>query len=1422
MYLCLSYIKSMDKTIKCIKKIINFFRHNYYNIFLIIMISSQGTTTFVTFKVSGLSSMPSPININNTSILLGKTTILTNLTLADNSTTILNNTTNKGSLYISGPTRLNGPTTILSSLNISGTTSLNGPTTILSTLKINDSLIVSGPTSLNGPTTVSSSLDILGNLNISNSLSTSNIISLGTTNLNGPTTVASSLDILGNLNISNITSLGTTSLNGPTTIGSSLDILGNLNISNITSLGTTNLNGPTTILSSLDILGNLNISNMTSLGTTSLNGPTTILSTLNILGNLNTSNMTSLGTTSLNGPTTILSTLNISGNLSTFNMTSLGTTSLNGPTTVLSSLNISGATSLNGPTTILSFLNISGITNLNGPLNINSISKSTILGSLDIGGDLNILGSTTYLNTETVNIKDNLILINSNQTETPSPLLQGGIEVERGPLNNYRFVFVESDESFKIGVYNTSVSELQSVATRENVPILAGIPYWNSSQSRFDTNSNITFDNQNNNVILSSLTVSGQTNLLSTLNTSALNVTGTSNLNGGITVSGPTNLLSGLNISTLTVTGITNLNGGLTISGTTNLLSGLNMATINVTGVSNLNGGVNISGTTNILSGLNISTLNVTGSSNLNGGVTVSGVTRLLSSVSITGSTNMYGGLSVTGTTNLSNGVNITGTTVISGNTTIYNNISISETTDTYDTNRIVHFPPVILTANTQVIQHSYCNGTVTIETSGGATDWGASNMYYLFDRNLSINYIASRSGAFNLTAPYDYAKSTQYFTNNSYLGMWLKITYPENFILKYFSIFARTLNESPDSWRLYGSTSGSSVDVNNWTLLYEATSAVPPTKRYLFSDLSANVTPFNTYIIIFNSVYGSSTMSLREILFYGNPLTNLKLNTNAMKTIQNSSYSTEYNTFVSSSNFKLSTSSNVVLFTPTLSSTNNLFINMDDEVILINNTTPLTSIWVVLPDSRIYTSSTKIITIKDYYGNANSYNIGLTCLNPTEKIDGITISPTAEDFSVGVSTANFKISSSYGYITLCVSSVNGWGVIGGNCYSTIQNNVSGASILVSSALNISGPSGFYNGLTISGSTNIYGTMTLSGNSNITNNLSITGTTNMYGLSNIKSNLVVTGTSSFRTINNIGKLSVDLNDSTDLTTFVEVIGSDNLTGRPYQCPLYTRGANGGIGLNHSTNIGGTIYSRQGLQIRPYSTDTTWRTIMETDGWSNRGTNIWFYTYDQSQSANTRLGMTQRLQITNNTTATSLTAGTVQISGGLAVSDKLYCSGLSSLNDSTFNSNLSVSGNVTISNGITFPSVSGASTLVLSSYAEGTWTPTMAFGTFTLTTQYGTYTKIGRTVHLMGQVIWSAKSGSGSLAIGGVPFTPLSYRTGINLGWIAGMPNYQIIGTFSAINSNIYIRKVVSGTATDVTVTETGSTGELTFQLTYFV
>ena len=554
------------------------------------MIQSYGTTTYVTFKVSGLASIPTPLNINDTSILLGKTTILSNLTISDMANTILNTTTNKSSLYVSGNTILNESTTVSSTLNV-----LND----LSTSNVS----ILGTSNLNGPTTVSSTLNVLNNL------STSNVSILGTSNLNGPTTVSSTLNVLNNLSTSNVSILGTSNLNGPTTVSSTLNVLNNMTVS-----GRSNLNGPITVSSTLNVLNNMTVS-----GTSNLNGPTTVSSTLNVLNNLSTSNVSILGTSNLNGPTTVSSTLNVLNNLSTSNVSILGTSNLNGPTTVSSTLNV------------LNNITVSGTANLNGPLNINSTSKSTITGSLDINGDLNILGSTTYINTETVNIKDNLILINSNQNTIPSLLLQGGIEVERGPLDNYRFVFVEQDESFKVGVYNTSITDLQSVATRENVPITNGIPYWNSSQSRFDTTNNIICDMTTNKIIVSSI-----------------NSIGSSNLNGGLTVSGSTNLLSSTTfLSTLNVSGLTTHNGATTF-----------LSTLNVSGLTTYNGA------TTFLSTLNIS-----------GRTTYNGATTFLSTLNISGLTTHNGA-----TTFLST-LNISGLTTYNGATTFLSTLNVSGST---------------------------------------------------------------------------------------------------------------------------------------------------------------------------------------------------------------------------------------------------------------------------------------------------------------------------------------------------------------------------------------------------------------------------------------------------------------------------------------------------------------------------------------------------------------------------------------------------------------------------------------------------------------------------------------------------------------------------------------------------------------------
>ena len=56
--------------------------------------------------------------------------------------------------------------------------------------------------------------------------------------------------------------------------------------------------------------------------------------------------------------------------------------------------------------------------------------------------ELTVSGTSTTVNTETVTIQDNIIVLNSNSASTPSE--DAGIEVERGSRTN---VFMKWDES---------------------------------------------------------------------------------------------------------------------------------------------------------------------------------------------------------------------------------------------------------------------------------------------------------------------------------------------------------------------------------------------------------------------------------------------------------------------------------------------------------------------------------------------------------------------------------------------------------------------------------------------------------------------------------------------------------------------------------------------------------------------------------------------------------------------------------------------------------------------------------------------------------------------------------------------------------------------------------------------------------------
>ena len=111
-------------------------------------------------------------------------------------------------------------------------------------------------------------------------------------------------------------------------------------------------------------------------------------------------------------------------------------------------------------------------------------------GNVTVQGDLTINGVGTIVNAETVEVKDNTLLINKGETGHGVTAGVAGIVVDRGTATDYEFVWEEASQSFKIG----EIGGLQKVATREDAPINTGIATWNDTADRFDTTLDVKVD----------------------------------------------------------------------------------------------------------------------------------------------------------------------------------------------------------------------------------------------------------------------------------------------------------------------------------------------------------------------------------------------------------------------------------------------------------------------------------------------------------------------------------------------------------------------------------------------------------------------------------------------------------------------------------------------------------------------------------------------------------------------------------------------------------------------------------------------------------------------------------------------------------------------------------------------------------------
>ena len=98
-----------------------------------------------------------------------------------------------------------------------------------------------------------------------------------------------------------------------------------------------------------------------------------------------------------------------------------------------------------------------------------------------IAGNLVVSGTTSTINTETINLADNTIVLNSNETGTPSQ--DGGIEVERGTSTNKSLVWDETNDKWTVGSETFVAGTVEAALTGDVTGNLTGNVTGNTSGS---------------------------------------------------------------------------------------------------------------------------------------------------------------------------------------------------------------------------------------------------------------------------------------------------------------------------------------------------------------------------------------------------------------------------------------------------------------------------------------------------------------------------------------------------------------------------------------------------------------------------------------------------------------------------------------------------------------------------------------------------------------------------------------------------------------------------------------------------------------------------------------------------------------------------------------------------------------------------
>ena len=198
--------------------------------------------------------------------------------------------------------------------------------------------------------------------------------------------------------------------------------------------------------------GLLNVLGLSTLASVDITDAFDVTSTSAFAISANTISFTAATTTTFNSAITSVAPIHVTSTVNAVD-TATGALIVDGGVAIAQDLHIGGDLYIGGSFDGNYSGNFSGnfAGDLIGTFSGDILSGSQVTGDFIIQGDLTVMGTSTVIDTETLSVKDNIIVLNSGLTTAPPSSLISGIEVNRGTSDNYRFMFRESDLTFRIG-----------------------------------------------------------------------------------------------------------------------------------------------------------------------------------------------------------------------------------------------------------------------------------------------------------------------------------------------------------------------------------------------------------------------------------------------------------------------------------------------------------------------------------------------------------------------------------------------------------------------------------------------------------------------------------------------------------------------------------------------------------------------------------------------------------------------------------------------------------------------------------------------------------------------------------------------------------------------------------------------------------